>query len=55
MSCYDISIVRESLQWFGRPGATMADSDSHTAAVGSLGTLAIGVGGLEVDLSSLEP
>jgi aconitate hydratase len=36
------------MQRFGRPGATMVGSDSHTPAAGSLGMLAIGVGGLEV-------
>ncbi|HVV12999.1 aconitate hydratase [Amycolatopsis sp.] len=36
------------MQRFGRPGRTMAGSDSHTCAAGSLGMLAIGVGGLEV-------
>src|SRR5437763_16385256 len=32
------------MQRFGRPGATMAGSDSHTCAAGALGMLAIGVG-----------
>src|SRR5438067_4262574 len=36
------------MQRFGRPGATMAGSDSHTCAAGALGVLAIGGGGLEV-------
>src|SRR2546423_3657783 len=35
------------MQRFGRPGASLAGSDSHTCAAGSLGMLAIGVGGLE--------
>jgi aconitate hydratase len=39
------------MQRFGRPGATMAGSDSHTPAAGSLGMLAIGVGGLEVAMA----
>src|SRR3954447_23082570 len=39
------------MQRFGVPGATMAGSDSHTCAAGSLGMLAIGVGGLEVALA----
>src|SRR3954453_9578486 len=39
------------MQRFGRPGATMAGSDSHTCAAGALGMLAIGVGGLEVALA----
>src|SRR5205823_7664882 len=33
------------MQRFGRPGATLAGADSHTCAAGSLGMLAIGVGG----------
>ncbi|NUQ99496.1 MAG: aconitate hydratase [Streptomyces sp.] len=36
---------------FGIPGRTLAGSDSHTCAAGSLGMLAIGVGGLEVALA----
>lgn len=36
---------------FGRPGATLLGSDSHTCAAGSLGMLAIGAGGLEVALA----
>ena len=36
------------MQRFGVPGQTMVGSDSHTPAAGSLGMLAIGVGGLEV-------
>ncbi|MBB4932192.1 aconitate hydratase [Lipingzhangella halophila] len=39
------------MQRFGVPGATMVGSDSHTCAAGSLGMLAIGVGGLEVALA----
>ncbi|WP_067671122.1 aconitate hydratase [Nocardia miyunensis] len=39
------------MQRFGVPGKTMAGSDSHTPAAGSLGMLAIGVGGLEVALA----
>jgi aconitate hydratase len=39
------------MQRFGVPGKTMAGSDSHTCAAGSLGMLAIGVGGLEVALA----
>ena len=34
------------MQRFGVPGATLAGSDSHTCAAGSLGMLAIAVGGL---------
>jgi aconitate hydratase len=36
---------------FGRPGTTLAGSDSHTPAAGSMGMLAIGVGGLEVAMA----
>jgi predicted aconitate hydratase len=36
------------MQRFGVPGATMVGSDSHTPAAGSLGMLAMGVGGIEV-------
>jgi len=36
------------MQRFGIPGKTMVGSDSHTPAAGSLGMLAIGVGGIEV-------
>ncbi len=36
------------MQRFGIPGKSMVGSDSHTPAAGSLGMLAIGVGGLEV-------
>ena len=36
---------------FGRPGATMIGSDSHTCAAGALGMLAIGVGGLEIAMA----
>jgi aconitate hydratase len=39
------------MQRFGKPGKTMVGSDSHTCAAGSLGMLAIGVGGLEVALA----
>ncbi|GLY68808.1 aconitate hydratase [Amycolatopsis taiwanensis] len=39
------------MQRFGRPGATLAGSDSHTCAAGSLGMLAIGVGGLDVAMA----
>jgi aconitate hydratase len=39
------------MQRFGKPGTTMVGSDSHTCAAGSLGMLAIGVGGLEVALA----
>ena len=36
---------------FGRPGATLAGSDSHTPAAGAMGMLAIGSGGLDVALA----
>ncbi|WP_052669763.1 aconitate hydratase [Nitriliruptor alkaliphilus] len=36
---------------FGRPGATMAGSDSHTPAAGAVGMLAIGSGGLDVAMA----
>src|SRR3954452_13408014 len=39
------------MQRFGRPGAALAGSDPHTCAAGSLGMLAIGVGGLEVAMA----
>ncbi|MBW3606013.1 MAG: aconitate hydratase [Actinobacteria bacterium] len=39
------------MQRFGKPGTTMIGSDSHTPAAGSLGMLAIGVGGLEVAMA----
>lgn len=39
------------MERFGVPGSTLAGSDSHTCAAGSLGMLAIGVGGLEVALA----
>jgi aconitate hydratase len=39
------------MQRFGIPGKTLIGSDSHTCAAGSLGMLAIGVGGLEVAMA----
>ncbi|MEX0968563.1 MAG: aconitate hydratase [Bacteroidia bacterium] len=33
---------------FGKPGRTMAGSDSHTPAAGAIGMLALGAGGLDV-------
>jgi aconitate hydratase len=39
------------MQRFGKPGATMLGSDSHTPAAGGMGMLAIGVGGLEVAMA----
>ncbi|KAA5543201.1 aconitate hydratase [Roseiconus nitratireducens] len=38
-------------QRFGKPGATLLGSDSHTCAAGALGMLAIGAGGLEVAMA----
>jgi aconitate hydratase len=39
------------MQRFGKPGEVMVGSDSHTCAAGSLGMLAVGVGGLEVAMA----
>ncbi len=39
------------MERFGVPGKTLAGSDSHTPAAGSLGMLALGAGGLEVALA----
>jgi aconitate hydratase len=39
------------MQRFGKPGATLVGSDSHTPAAGSLGMLAFGAGGIEVALA----
>jgi aconitate hydratase len=39
------------MQRFGVPGRSMIGSDSHTCAAGSLGMLAIGVGGLDVAMT----
>ena len=39
------------MQRFGRPGKTLVGSDSHTPAAGSLGMLAIGLGGIEVAMA----
>src|SRR4051812_37752683 len=36
------------MERFGRPGRTLAGSDSHTPAAGSMGMLAFGAGGLDV-------
>ena len=45
------SRIPTHMQRFGAPGKTMVGSDSHTLRCGSLGMLAIGVGGLEVALA----
>jgi aconitate hydratase len=39
------------MQRFGAPGKSMIGSDSHTCAAGSLGMLAVGVGGLDVAMT----
>jgi predicted aconitate hydratase len=39
------------MEAFGIPGKTLLGSDSHTCAAGSLGMLAIGVGGMQVALA----
>jgi aconitate hydratase len=39
------------MQRFGRSGASLLGSDSHTPAAGALGMLAIGAGGLDVALA----
>ncbi|RKN40076.1 aconitate hydratase [Streptomyces hoynatensis] len=39
------------MQRFGVPGKTLAGSDSHTCAAGSLGMLALGTGGVEVAMA----
>jgi len=39
------------MERFGVPGRTLLGSDSHTPAVGSLGMLAIGAGGIEVAMA----
>lgn len=36
---------------FGKPGATLLGSDSHTPAAGAIGMLAMGAGGLDVALA----
>jgi aconitate hydratase len=41
--CHQVHLER-----FGRPGATMLGSDSHTPTGGGLGMIAIGAGGLDV-------
>ncbi len=39
------------MKYFGKPGATLLGSDSHTPAAGALGMLAIGAGGIDVALA----
>jgi len=41
--CHQVHLER-----FGRPGATLLGSDSHTPTAGGMGMLAIGAGGLDV-------
>lgn len=41
--CHQVHLER-----FARPGATLLGSDSHTPTAGGMGSLAIGVGGLEI-------
>ncbi|MHC4657180.1 MAG: aconitate hydratase [Planctomycetota bacterium] len=41
--CHQVHLER-----FGKPGATLLGSDSHTPTCGALGMLAIGAGGLDV-------
>ncbi|MCL2025799.1 MAG: aconitase family protein, partial [Leptospirales bacterium] len=41
--CHQVHLER-----FGRPGATLLGSDSHTPTGGALGMIAIGAGGLDV-------
>ena len=41
--CHQVHLER-----FGRPGATLLGSDSHTPTCGGIGSLAIGAGGLDV-------
>lgn len=40
------------MERFGKPGATLLGSDSHTCAGGGIGMLAIGTGGLDVALAA---
>ncbi|MER6919394.1 aconitase family protein [Streptomyces spiralis] len=39
------------MQHFGKPGDVLIGGDSHTAAAGSLGMFAVGMGGLDVALA----
>lgn len=39
------------MQRFGRPGRTLAGSDSHTPAAGAIGMLALGAGGIDVAMA----
>jgi len=44
--CHQVNLER-----FGKPGATLLGSDSHTPTGGGIGMLAIGAGGLDVALA----
>lgn len=44
--CHQVHLER-----FGRPGATLVGSDSHTPTGGGIGMIAIGAGGIEVAVS----
>lgn len=44
--CHQVHLER-----FGRPGATLVGSDSHTPTAGGIGMLGIGAGGLDVALA----
>lgn len=39
------------MSYFGRPGATLVGSDSHSCAAGALGMLGMGAGGIEVAMA----
>ncbi len=41
------------MQRFGKPGAVLVGGDSHTAAAGSMGMLAIGAGGADIALAMM--
>jgi aconitate hydratase len=41
------------MERFGKPGKTLAGSDSHTPAAGSIGMLALGAGGIDVAFAIL--
>ena len=41
------------MQRFGKPGAVLVGCDSHTAAAGSMGMIAVGAGGVDVALAMM--